>query len=968
MGNKCDILLKIVGEKSPIVIGGIEKDSLLNDSKNHYEIIEEKIKSLVDENKQQLSTILKKSIINSGIINIDSYTENGIFIKPNISSEELKQKFPDIKFPPGLNKIKVLLVNNNSGFTKFDTFFSTRVVLGNNDVFVVPVNNIKSFSNYLAFIDTLDSLSSGTQQLSNVDQELLFQLFEDIKDSLDLTMDREIRLNEGLNNHINKILEKSETSLKESQEQLATITQEINRLNTLESLSKDDKANLKKLLDQQPKLQKKIQDLTDKINHIKDGTYVDHVNDGTYRDAKAQEYLDKIKLGFKSTTLNNRIENLRKKLEGADLDTTIKIEQQINEYKREIERLERRNKLKIDKQKYITSILEGDIFNALKLFINHQEELGKLLPQSTLIKLYDVCQRLLSGRLEENNTNPVVASCLEIIKDKHLPHPYIALDDFRDLCIKQGWISQNEEEIKKVTNSDLLQLLKIKFFKAQTAYVRNLGLSNTSRIYLNKHLGRIENLFPLMGDQIYGCLPILDNKTNQPKLIHGKYLFKISTDEGNTWNYLWSDSLLSHATEVELFESEQKAIDNINSTFPNQRLIRESTRFLTEYEDSLTSVKHTNKYYKRGEIIKMLDFEYGPHSTPNITVEQLHILITKTFNTTDAKKIIKELDSIDKLVAFYSYMADDLNWEYTGDNYKELSKKAKSLVEKINESQYRWFEVIEDSTSNKNDINTLLVEQDVPNLGQNPSDVKQQHTESTLTYWKGVQSVFKDLNIPMELVNKEQLEQMGEPTQSLGFMKGGIIYINTDKAKVTTPLHEYSHILLGLIRHTDEKLYKLILDEYISRDTHFKINYEHKFNIYKERYNLEGDADSTNPNYEIVEELFADAYSEYLSKKAETSSLSDVFKISSKIVAQHSIFETLSGEYIQEFGNQSISSFFNTFSERINIARQKIGNYNIPATEMQYKKVQSLFNKIDKDAKIVSNLDTDEIGILKMCE
>jgi hypothetical protein len=169
MGNKCDILLKIVGEKSPIVIGGIEKDSLLNDSKNHYEIIEEKIKSLVDENKQQLSTILKKSIINSGIINIDSYTENGIFIKPNISSEELRQKFPDIKFPPGLNKIKVLLVNNNSGFTKFDTFFSTRVVLGNNDVFVVPVNNIKSFSNYLAFIDTLDSLSSGTQQLSNVD-------------------------------------------------------------------------------------------------------------------------------------------------------------------------------------------------------------------------------------------------------------------------------------------------------------------------------------------------------------------------------------------------------------------------------------------------------------------------------------------------------------------------------------------------------------------------------------------------------------------------------------------------------------------------------------------------------------------------------------------------------------------------------------------------------------------------------
>jgi hypothetical protein len=146
-------------------------------------------------------------------------------------------------------------------------------------------------------------------------------------------------------------------------------------------------------------------------------------------------------------------------------------------------------------------------------------------------------------------------------------------------------------------------------------------------------------------------------------------------------------------------------------------LVRESTRFLTEYEDSLIPVKHTNKYYKRGEIIKMLDFDYGPHNTPNITVEQLHTLITKTFNTTDAKKIIKNLDSIDKLVAFYSHMADDLNWEYTGDNYKELSKKAMSLVEKINESKYRWFEVIEDSTFNKNDINTLLVEQDVPNLG-----------------------------------------------------------------------------------------------------------------------------------------------------------------------------------------------------------------------------------------------------------
>lgn len=968
MENKCDILLKIVGEKNPIVIGGIEKDSLLNDSKNHYEIIEEEIKNLVDEDKQQLSTILKKSIINSGIINIDSYTENGVFIKSNISSEELKQKFPNIKFSPGLDKMKILLVNNNSGFTKFDTFFSTRVVLGNNDVFVVPVNNIRSFSNYVAFMDTLDSLSSGAQQLSNNDQELLSQLFEDIKDSLNDSLNNEIILNKNLNRYLTAILEKSEISLEENQEQLAAITQEINRLNTLKSLSDDDQALLKKLFSQQTKLQKNIQKLTDKIDDIKNGTYIDRVNDGTYKDAKAQQYLDKIKLGFKSTTLKNKIEKLNKELEGADLDRILKIEQEINDINREIERQERKNQLKSDKQKYITSILEGDIFNALKLFVNHQEELGKLLPQSTLIKLYDTCQRLLSGRLEENNTNPTVASCLEIIKDKHLLHPYIALDDFRDLCVKQGWISQNEEEIKKVTNSDLLQLLKIKFFKAQTAYVRNLGLSNTSKIYLNKHLGRIENLFPFMGDQIYGCLPILDNKTNQPKLIHGKYLFKISTDNGNTWNYLWNDSLLSHATEVELFKSEQEAIDNINSTFPNQRLVRESTRFLTEYEDSLTSVKHTNKYYKRGEIIKMLEFEYGPHSTPNITVEQLHILITKTFNTTDAKKIIKQLDSIDKLVAFYSHMAEDLNWEYTGDNYKELSKKAISLVEKINESQYRWFEVTEDSTFNKNYINTRLVEQDVPNLGQNPSDVKQQHTESTLTYWKGVQSVFKDLNIPMELVNQEQLEQMGEPTQSLGFMKGGIIYINTDKAKVNTPLHEYSHILLGLIRNTDEKLYKLILDEYISRDTHFKINYDHKFSIYKERYNLDGDADSTNPDYGIVEELFADAYAEHLSEKAKISSLSDVFKISSKIVAQHSIFETLSGEYIQEFGDQSISSFFNTFSERINIARQKIGNYTIPATEMQYKKVQSWFNKIDKEATSVSNLDTDEIGILKMCE
>lgn len=116
----------------------------------------------------------------------------------------------------------------------------------------------------------------------------------------------------------------------------------------------------------------------------------------------------------------------------------------------------------------------------------------------------------------------------------------------------------------------------------------------------------------------------------------------------------------------------------------------------------------------------------------------------------------------------------------------------------------------------------------------------------------------------VQLTQQEIIDNFGEDGETLstrnGFVTGNKIVINTTLADITTPIHEYVHVFLGMVKAIDYESYRRIVENCLrhwanTRD--LKVSLERRLATLRTLY-------PKMSEYDIQEELFGDLYAEYI--------------------------------------------------------------------------------------------------------
>ena len=105
-----------------------------------------------------------------------------------------------------------------------------------------------------------------------------------------------------------------------------------------------------------------------------------------------------------------------------------------------------------------------------------------------------------------------------------------------------------------------------------------------------------------------------------------------------------------------------------------------------------------------------------------------------------------------------------------------------------------------------------------------PNDYKNQSKKASkkvlTSLIQSVSSVFPNVQIEMVSTNEIMLDvELGEAYASAkGFVKDGIVYFNTDKMTLDTPIHEFGHLYIETIKENDPNLYKQIMHESLKHE------------------------------------------------------------------------------------------------------------------------------------------------------
>lgn len=198
-----------------------------------------------------------------------------------------------------------------------------------------------------------------------------------------------------------------------------------------------------------------------------------------------------------------------------------------------------------------------------------------------------------------------------------------------------------------------------------------------------------------------------------------------------------------------------------------------------------------------------------------------------------------------------------------------------------------------------------------------------------------IQKEFRAKGISMKILSAEEYkETIG--TSSKAAIKNGIIYLNSELANTQDAFHEYTHLLLGLMKITDYDHYTQLIDKI------FQLGMQQDSERIKEiQTRYEG-----RSYYDIAEEYFCDKFGEYLNDKIGHD-FGLIFGYENKFIRQSAkqlFLFSKDADTKKIVHENSLYSIFMQFNQE---ARSIMGNRisnNVKKREL-VKNQQSLFRK-----------------------
>lgn len=356
----------------------------------------------------------------------------------------------------------------------------------------------------------------------------------------------------------------------------------------------------------------------------------------------------------------------------------------------------------------------------------------------------------------------------------------------------------------------------------------------------------------------------------------------------------------------------------------------------TIYDDSLPreSVKST-VYFKQGSIVESIDIPIN--SKTNIrgeeqalfqksTIKDFQALVNTWNISNKAKKKILELDTPEKVVTFIYKMN-----ELLGTEERTNSKVMSSIVDTIEAAGHNYYYIEHTQNADNSYIYSII-----PTTLDSMSTADAPPNLPVITWMSAIAEALKtQFNVEVNLLTSEQIKEqnLADPNTDKAFIRDGQVYVNTTIASTTDLLHEYVHLILGVLKSNPELRanYERLLNAVALTEKGKK-----ELNRLRERY-------SDHSEMDLREEVFAKLFSKYIRGdiSINTPKIFDEVKEATKTIFNTNIND------IKDFYNQSIFSGFRKDISRL-LANKDI-DFGITG---ESRKVSNWVSKQIKDGNI----------------
>ena len=517
-------------------------------------------------------------------------------------------------------------------------------------------------------------------------------------------------------------------------------------------------------------------------------------------------------------------------------------------------------------------------------------------------------------------------SIIKAIHPETLPETVKTVKDFKEFFETKENLS--EEEQQKYSNgydkilSELSQELPYIYKNHDNT---NISLETPSR--------KISDRFDINYDTIQ-AMEIINNNYNGYKI----YAQNI---DGTTYyypskHYLTEDTITNRFSTI---EEAQQYIDEKNKTqdiYENGYL---------DFNYDFDSEVNSPKYIQEGTIIEVRD--YPIDRSKNV----LNSHLFKPGNTRkDFERIINGMnlpEGLKNRIFTKIITPEDMALFIYGVDKNTTHDDLNYLVNQIiNRSKKAYYIESRKTKSYKDNGKTVkyYVYKVIPTEPNQIEQYKKQKNIPTVTLIKSIADSFKDkFGVTVNYLSRDQIkEQFPEIEENVkAFIRNGDIYINTFAAKSSDLLHEYTHLLLGVLKSDPESrtIYEQLLDM-VMDTTEGKKEYDRISSSYSEISEMDR-----------REEVFANLFGNYLSGRS--SDINNIFREQEKFLkkANQNIFDLTSETDLKAIYNKKLDSIFGRFSSDVASKLKEENGLNFSET-INTRKKSDWINKQIKEGNI----------------
>lgn len=424
---------------------------------------------------------------------------------------------------------------------------------------------------------------------------------------------------------------------------------------------------------------------------------------------------------------------------------------------------------------------------------------------------------------------------------------------------------------------------------------------------------------------------------------NGYKIYKHTVD-GVTYYYP-SKHYLTESTISDRFESLQEAKDYIDSYIENQDINKNSYLEFNNLEEP-----KSYQYIPVGTIVEVLDVPINVKQT--ILQNQL---LQKGSTKKDFDKIVDQLELTEPLK---NRIKEKLNTSekrllfiYKINESKELTPdNINTIVNSIINAPKKYF-YIESVISKKiQDFTGYDKQYEYKVIQTEPNIIEQYKKQKNIPSVRLITAIANSLNQRFETnvvaqtyeVLKEQFPNLDERVKA--FINNGTIYVNLTSAKSSDLLHEYTHLILGVLKSdpNSRNIYEQLINK-LAMTTEGKNKIDRIRLSYPESTEMD-----------LREEAFASLYGEYLSGRG--SDIDNIFKAQEKYLKSQNqnIFDLSSETNLSMIYGKTMKSIFARFSSDV-AAKLSEGTGLDFSETINTRKKQNWINKQVSDGNIIEN-------------